>query len=339
MTDVALLAAGLIVLIVGGELFVRGAAKTAERFGVPPLLIGLTLVGFGTSTPELVTSVEASMIGSPGIAIGNIVGSNIANVLLILGIAAAISPIAVGRNALRRDAVLAVLAASALTAIGFVLPLDRFLGLLFLACLAAYIYYAYRQETAGAPGGHTAAYEKGEARDELRGRVATTTPRRPIGARRRLAKVATRLMPLIMAGGGLAAIILGARLLVDGAIGIASAAGVSQAVIGLTIVAVGTSLPELVTSVIAALRGHGDVAFGNVLGSNIYNILGIGGTVAVIAPMEIPPEIVRFDCLVMVGASVLILILGRTGNRISRAEGAALVAGYAAYLYAVSTAA
>jgi len=112
-----------------------------------------------------------------------------------------------------------------------------------------------------------------------------------------------------------------------------------KAVIGLTIVAVGTSLPELVTSVIAALRGHGDVAFGNVLGSNIYNILGIGGTVAVIAPMEIPPEMVRFDCLVMVGASVLILILGRTGNRISRAEGAALVAGYAAYLYAVSAAA
>ena len=323
-------------LIVGGELFVRGAAKTAERFGVPPLLIGLTLVGFGTSMPELVTSVEASMIGSPGIAIGNIVGSNIANVLLILGLAAAISPIAVGPNALRRDAVLALLAASALTAIGFVLPLDRFVGSLFLLCLAAYLYYAYRQETAGAPAGHTAAYEKGEARDELRAHRAGTAPRRPMGARRRLAKVAARLMPLIVAVGGLVAIVLGARLLVDGAIGIASAAGVSQAVIGLTIVAIGTSLPELVTSVIAAVRGHGDVAFGNVLGSNIYNILGIGGTVAVIAPTDIPPEIVRFDCLVMVGVSVLILILGRTASRISRGEGAALVAGYAAYLYAVS---
>ena len=167
MTDIALLTTGLIVLIIGGELFVRGAATTAARFGVPPLLIGLTLVGFGTSTPELVTSVEASMIGSPGIAIGNIVGSNIANVLLILGLAAAISPIAVGPNALRRDAVLALLAAAALTAIGFMLPLDHSVGLLFLACLAAYIYYAYRQETAGAPAGHTAAFEKIEAHDEL----------------------------------------------------------------------------------------------------------------------------------------------------------------------------
>lgn len=336
MTDVALLVAGLIVLIVGGELFVRGAATTAARFGVPPLLIGLTLVGFGTSMPELVTSVEASMIGSPGIAIGNIVGSNIANVLLILGLAAAISPIAVGHNALRRDAVLALLAASAFTAVGFLLPLDRLVGLLFLASLAAYIYFAYRQETEGAPAGHSAAFEKGEAKDELRRPRATQALQRPTTTRRRVAKLATRLMPFLMTLGGLAAIILGARLLVDGAIGIANAAGVSQAVIGLTIVAIGTSLPELVTSVIAAVRGHGDVAFGNVIGSNIYNILGIGGTVAVISPTEIPSEILRFDCLVMVGVSVLILILGRTGGRISRAEGAALVAGYAAYLYVVS---
>ncbi len=338
MSDVALLVVGLIVLIVGGELFVRGAATTAARFGVPPLLIGLTLVGFGTSLPELVTSIEASMIGSPGIAIGNIVGSNIANVLLILGLAAAISPIAVGPNALRRDATLALLAAFAFTAVGFLLPFDRLVGLLFLASLAAYIYYAYRQETGGAPAGHTAAFEKGEAREELRRRDGATAPGRPVSVRRRLVKLAARLLPLILAVGGLAAIILGARLLVGGAVGIASAAGVSQAVIGLTVVAIGTSLPELVTSVIAALRGHSDVAFGNVIGSCIYNILGIGGTVAVIAPTEIPPEILRFDCLVMVGVSALILILGRTGNRISRAEGAALVAGYATYLYVVAPA-
>lgn len=340
MTDIALLTTGLIVLIIGGELFVRGAATTAARFGVPPLLIGLTLVGFGTSTPELVTSVEASMIGSPGIAIGNIVGSNIANVLLILGLAAAISPIAVGPNALRRDAVLALLAAAALTAIGFMLTLDHSVGLLFLACLAAYIYYAYRQETAGAPAGHTAAFEKIEAHDELNENDLAKVVAAPVMALgTRLANTAAWVMPLLMAIGGLIAVIFGGMLLVDGAIGIAKSAEVSEAVIGLTIVAIGTSLPELVTSIIAALRGHGDIALGNVLGSNIYNILGIGGVTALVAPTAIPPEIVRFDCLVMVGVSVLILILGRTGHRISRAEGAALVAGYAAYLYAVSAAA
>jgi cation:H+ antiporter len=336
MIDFAALTAGLIVLIAGGELFVRGAATTAGRFGVPPLLIGLTLVGFGTSMPELVTSVEASLLGSPGIAIGNIVGSNIANILLILGIAATISPISVRQNALRRDGVFVLATAAAFWAIGLSLPLNRLVGSAFLTGLAAYLYYAYRQEMAGAPEGHTAAFGKMEAHDELPDGDVTHTaspPAMPPGTR--LAKAAAWVGPLVMAIGGLIAVILGGKLLVDGAIGVAGSAGISEPVIGLTIVAIGTSLPELVTSIIAALRGHGDIALGNVLGSNIYNILGIGGITAVIAPTLIPPQIVHFDSLIMVGVSVLLLVVARTGNCVSRGEGTAMFLGYSAYLYAI----
>jgi cation:H+ antiporter len=276
------------------------------------------------------------LLGSPGIAIGNIVGSNIANILLILGIAAAISPISVRQSALRRDGVFVLLSASAFWAIGLALPLDRLVGSAFLACLAAYLYYAYRQEMVGAPAGHTAAFEKIKAHDELsESDVAQTVAAPGVALGTRLASTTVWLMPLLMAIGGLIAVIFGGKLLVDGAIGIAKTAEVSEAVIGLTIVAIGTSLPELVTSIIAALRGHGDIALGNVLGSNIYNILGIGGVTAVVAPTAIPPELVHFDCFIMVGVSVLLLVVARTGNCVSRSEGVAMFLGYSAYLYAI----
>lgn len=335
MATYLLFAGGLALLVVGGDLLVRGASTTAERFGMPPLLIGLTLVGFGTSMPELVTSAEASLLGAPGIAVGNIVGSNISNILLILGISALITPIAVRELALKRDGAVVLVTAAAFCAIGFVLPLNRLIGAVFLVGLTAYIIYAYRQEMAGAPAGHTAAYEKREALEELldshavQAQVATAGPD-PAG--RTFAAVR---IPLAMALGGLVVVIIGGKILVDGATGIARSAGISETVIGLTIVAVGTSLPELVTSVIAALRHHGDVALGNVLGSNIYNILGIGGVTALIAPTAIPREIVHFDNLVMLAVSVLLLIIARTGYRIGRGEGMVLLAGYGAYVFAV----
>ncbi|MXN65344.1 calcium/sodium antiporter [Stappia sp. GBMRC 2046] len=332
MTDFLFLLLGFALLVAGGELLVRGAAGTAERLGMSPLLIGLTLVGFGTSMPELVTSVQASLSGSPGIAVGNIVGSNIANILLILGISTMIMPLAVRQKALVRDGGLVLVTAALFAVLGFFLPLDRFVGVVFLACLAGYLHYAYSQEKADAPKGHTAAFEKVEAHDEV---LAGQAGSPPSAARPAQGGAMALVLPLALAVAGLAVVVAGGKILVDAASSIARSAGISETLIGLTIVAVGTSLPELVTSVVAALRRHGDVALGNVLGSNIYNILGIGGVTALIAPTTIPAEIAHFDNLVMVGVSVLLLAVAFTGRRISRGEGALLLAVYALYLFAI----
>lgn len=330
MPDVVLLIAGLALLIVGGELLVRGAVGVAERLGMSPLLIGLTLVGFGTSTPELVTSVEAAMIGSPGIAIGNVVGSNIANVLLILGASALISPIAVGSRALARDGVAVLGVAVLFAAIGLLLPLDRIVGTGLVLGLIGYIWLAWLQESRDGADGHTAAYEKAEAFDELH-----DGPIRHQPEAKRWAERVGLLLPLAMAIGGLALVVLGGKQLVGGAVGLARNLGISETVIGLTIVAVGTSMPELVTSLVAAYRRHSDVALGNVMGSSIYNILGIGGATALLSPTVVPPEIASFDNLVMVASSLALLVLAHSGRRISRIEGAALLVAYAVYVYAL----
>lgn len=318
-----LIVGGLALLIVGGELLVRGSVRVAERFGVSPLLIGLTLVGFGTSTPELVTSVQAAIIGSPGIAVGNIVGSNIANILLILGLSAIIFPIAVQENALRRDGMFVLGTALLLAAISLTVGLERWVGALFVLGLTGYMVYAYRQERTAAAlaGDHTAAFEKAEAAEGVDPALRPRSPPR-----------AGVLVPLAMAIGGLAVIILGGRLLVDGAVQAARALGMSEEVIGLTIVAVGTSMPEFVTSVVAAIRRQMDVALGNILGSNIYNILGIGGVTALIAPTAVPAQIATFDNWVMVGVSALLLLFAWTGRRLSRFEGGVFVALYIGYV-------
>lgn len=324
MADIAWLLAGLVLLVVGGELLVRGAVQAAERLGVSPLLIGLTLVGFGTSTPELVTSVQASIAGSPGIAIGNVVGSNIANILLILGLAAVIFPIAVASNALKRDGTLVVATAVLLAGVSAVLILDRIVGVVFVGLLAAYVFYAWRQESIGAPEGHTSAHAKAVAFEETHDKVVSAPPK-PAGG--------SILVPLLIAVAGLAVVVVGGNFLVSSAIGLARGFGISETVIGLTIVAVGTSMPELVTSVIAALRKNSEVALGNILGSNIYNILGIGGVTALIAPVSVPMEIISFDNLVMIAVSVLMVIFAFTGRVIGRIEGAVLVALYVAYVW------
>lgn len=330
--DYLLLTVGLILLIAGGELLVRGAATSAERLGMSPLLVGLTVVGFGTSTPELVTSVEASLLGSPGIAIGNIVGSNIANILLIAGIAALISPLSVSGHALARDGVVMLLAALGLVGLGLMMAqLDRAVGAVLVACLICYVWYAYIKERSAAHEGHTAAFDRGEAHElVVRAHSAVGGPDVP-SARRTITEVG---VPLAIALGGLAIVILGGRLMVEGAIGLARNLGLSETLIGLTIVAVGTSLPELAACVIAALRKQSEIAIGNILGSNIYNILGIGGATALLAPTVIPPEIVRFDLFVMLAASLALLIFARSGMRIGRTEGAVLVGSYVLYIIA-----
>ncbi|EPX83856.1 calcium/sodium antiporter [Salipiger mucosus] len=308
---------GLALLVIGGELLVRGAVQAAERIGISPLVIGLTLVGFGTSMPELVTSVQAGLGGFPGIAFGNIVGSNIANILLIAGVSALICPVIVARSALRRDAVVMLLVAISFAVLALVVPMGRAVGSGMLVLLVGYIWFVIQQEKSTADGG--AIHDKSVALAEADPGIAPPHVRNGL------------LIPLLIALVGLVLIVAGGSFLVSGAVAIARSFGVSETVIGLTIVAVGTSMPELVTSVIAALKRQGDVAFGNVVGSNIYNVLGIGGTTALIAPSNVPSEIARFDAPVMVAVTLLLVLFATTGLRIGRREGAILLAGYIAY--------
>jgi cation:H+ antiporter len=312
MTEsILLVLGGLVLLALGGELLVRGAVGMAARIGISPLLAGLTIVGFGTSMPELATSVQAALGGAPAIAIGNVVGSNIANILLILGISAVVVPLAVNPASYQRDSL--AMGGSALLATGAVMlgVIGLLPGIVLVITLAGYLWWAYKSESAA----HDAEAE----------RHAAEMDERP---------VPPDTGPVVLAGmvvAGLAAAIFGAGWLVDGAVVLAAAAGVSQSVIGLTVVAIGTSLPELIACLVAVLRKHGDVALGNVVGSNIYNLCGILGTTAIIHPIAVPAEIARFDIWVMLGVTLLLLLQLRSGWRLSRAEGAMLLVLYVAY--------
>ena len=312
MNNILFLALGVLLLTIGGEALIRGAVAAANRLNVSPLLTGLIIVGFGTSAPELVVSVDAAMRAQPDLAIGNVVGSNIGNILLILGICALITPLSVRPLALRRDAITVVIASIAFT----ILSRDGTLGYLdaavLLSAFAAYLAWAYWSERCHfAP---SAELHEAEAKE------LTSLPRSP----------ATTILAIVF---GLLMLIGGARVLLIGAVGIAQAFGVSEAVIGLTIVAVGTSLPELSVSVIAAFRKHADVAVGNILGSNIFNLLGILGISALLQPLQVHERVFRFDQWVLLGTAVLILLFLYTGRRLTRLEGATLLAGYGLYLW------
>ncbi len=309
--SILLVAGGLVLLALGGELLVRGAVGMAARIGISPLLAGLTIVGFGTSMPELATSVQAAMAGAPGIAIGNVVGSNIANILLILGISALIAPLVVNPRSFKRDSI--ALGGSALLCTAAVLlgVIGRLPGVVLLVCLVGYIWYAYKSEAA--------------ANDEECQRHETEAADVPVPPQTGPAILGAMIVA------GLVAAIFGAGWLVDGATVLASAAGVSESVIGLTVVAIGTSLPELIACVVAVIRKHGDVALGNVVGSNIYNVMGILGGTAIIQPIAVPAEIAAFDIWAMLGVTALLLVQLRSGWKLSRAEGAVLVALYIGY--------
>ncbi|MBB3034739.1 calcium/sodium antiporter [Alteriqipengyuania lutimaris] len=314
-----LLLGGLVLLVLGGEFLVRGAVVIAGKLGVSPLMIGLTIVGMGTSMPELAASLQAALAGSPGIALGNIVGSNIANTLLILGVAAILAPIAVARGTLLRDGGVGLLAACALLAIAWTTGLGRVAGLVLVAMMIGYLVVAYRQERKAAA--HSAAFDKAVALENV---DPALTPEQGRGT-----GWAVSLAFLLA---GLVCIVGGGTLLVDAAVKIAIEFGMSETLVGLTIVAVGTSLPELVTSAVAAIRKQSEVALGNVLGSNIYNVFFIGGVTGIISPTPVPEAIARFDLPVLVGVSLLAMVLAFTGARLSRREGAVLVAAYCVYL-------
>ncbi|MEF2554496.1 hypothetical protein VQ042_24885 [Aurantimonas sp. A2-1-M11] len=225
-------------------------------------------------------------------------------------------------GAVQRDAMVMLGVSVVFAALAFLVPFGRLVGLAFLGALAVYIYLAFRQESGS--GEHGAVHDKATALQTVDPAV-TPGPRRQGGL----------IYPLLLAIGGLVLVVLGGRFLVEGAVAIAESFRIPETVIGLTIVAVGTSMPELVTSVVAALKRQGDVAFGNIVGSNIYNLLGIGGATALISPTRVPQEIVIFDNLLMVGVTLIFVVFAATGLRIARREGAVLLAAYLAYLYII----
>lgn len=303
---------GIALLTIGGEALIRSSLAAAKRLGVSPLLSGLVIVGFGTSAPELVVSVNAAIDGRPDIAIGNVVGSNIGNIMLILGVCALITPLAVKPLALRRDAVTVVAASALFLVLVGGSALGRMDAAIFLSALAAYLVWAYWSERFhAAPSGEL---HRAEA-EEL-----STVPK-------------SLLWTVIAVILGLLLLITGSQIFLKGAIGIAAYFSVPEAVIGLTLVAVGTSLPELSISVIAAIRRHADVAVGNILGSNIFNLLGILGVSSLLQPLPVHQRILQFDQWVMLGTSVLLLFLLYTGRRLSRAEGGVLLMGYGIYVW------
>ncbi len=303
---------GFLLLFGGGELLLRGAVGLARVFGLSPLLIGLTVVAAATSMPELVVTVTAGLDGLTDIGVGNVVGSNIANILLILGAAAVIRPIPTHPRMVRRDAG-AVLIATALFA-GFAVtgPLGWVHGAIMLALLAFYLGFSVWSEAAAA------TRDRPPARKE-----------EPTGIGWVPAGPGVALITVAAGAGGL---VLGSDLLVEGAVTIARAAGISESVIGLTLIAIGTSLPELATAVTAARHHHADLALGNALGSNIFNILLVLGVLVMIAPVQLAAEVLRFDLWVMVGVTVLLFPIMLSGWRISRLEGGLFLVLYAAYI-------
>jgi len=313
---------GLVGLIIGAELLVRGASRLAIGFGISPLVVGLTVVAFGTSSPELAVSTGSALSGQADIALGNVVGSNIFNVLFILGLSASIGTLVVAQQLIRLDVPLMIGVAILPLLLGLDGKIGRLDGLLLFAGIVAYIVFAIRQsrkETKEIEAEYDHEFGQGGG----------------MGPRQAVIQIA-----LVIAG--LALLVVGARWLVNGAVALARSLGLSELIIGLTIIAAGTSLPEVATSVIASLRGERDIAVGNVVGSNIFNILAVLGLTAAVAPegVTVPVAALRFDIPFMIAVSVACLPIFFTGYRIARWEGLLFLAYYVAYtLYLVLDAA
>lgn len=299
--------AGLLLLTGGAEGLVRGAASLAQRLGLSSLVIGLTVVAFGTSMPELVVSAGAALRGSPAVALGNVVGSNIANIGLILGVASLIAALRVQAQVIRFD--MPILGAVSLGLVALLADgqIGRFDGALLVLGLIGYVTYSIRWAQAEPDAGVEREFEE------------ALPPQRGLG------------LDLFYLGIGLALLLGGAHLLVEGAVALAVRLDVSEVVVGLTVVAVGTSLPELATSTVAAWKGEGDIAVGNAVGSCIFNILGILGITALVHPMG-TSGLGMVDGAVMVGFTLFLLPLMRTGFVLSRIEGALLLAAYVGYI-------
>ncbi|MFW6092307.1 MAG: calcium/sodium antiporter [Actinomycetota bacterium] len=305
---VLLVAAGLTVLAAGGEILVRGAAGLARTLGMPSLVVGLTVVSFATSTPELAVSVDSILSGAPGIAVGNVVGSNIANILLVLGAAALVVPLTVRSRLVRVDIPVMVAISVLLLVVALDRTINRLDGALLLVALIGYVTL-----------------------------IVAIARRRPGPLPRRSLEPSCARHPAIhvlFVAGGVAMLVFGARWLVTGATEVASWLGVSDLVIGLTVVAIGTSLPELATSVVAVVRSQRDMAVGNLVGSNVFNIGSVLGITAVVAPDGIPVDraALWFDLPVMLAVALVLLPIAFTALAVARWEGALFLVFYAAYI-------
>ncbi len=303
------LAGGLVLLVVFGDALVRGAADISYRLGIPPLIVGLTVVAFGTSAPELVVSVKAALDNIPGIAIGNVVGSNIANILLVLGLPAIISATRCDHHALDRNTYIVLGTSILFTGLCFLTPMTFWDGALLFGLLIAFLWLSARRAMRSRPDGSVVPIE--DDVEPMPGPIWVS------------------IAALVL---GLVGLPLAAHLTVDGASGVASAWGVSDTVIGLTIVAIGTSLPELATTLIAAIRQHGALALGNVLGSNLFNMLAIVGITAMVTPLAIPQEVLRLDIWVMLAATLVLVPFVVWEVPIGRIAGIAFLTAYVFYI-------
>ncbi|MDO8288737.1 MAG: calcium/sodium antiporter [Parvibaculum sp.] len=317
------LAFGLVLLMLAGDLLVRGAAGLAARAGLSPLIIALTVVAIGTSMPELVISVSAALQGSPDIAIGNVVGSNIANILLILGLPALIYPIVCNARGLRRNTVVMLGTSLLLIALCFLGPLAFTEGLILIGLLVAYLFWS-AWEAQRHPEDVTAQTKKAEELMEEADHKLS-----PAGTPVHMAK--SHIIAFILVG--CIGLPVGAHLVVEGGTEIARFFGVPDAVIALSLIAIGTSLPELATSLMAAFRHRYDLAIGNVVGSNIVNILGILGINALIMPLPVAANFLHFDLWVMLAAALVIMAIIGTHGTITRSKGVMFITAYGAYLY------
>ncbi len=314
MSTILLLIAGLALLIIGAEILVRGASRLAAAAGISPLVIGLTVVAFGTSSPELAVSVQSAFAGQADIALGNVVGSNIFNVLFILGVSALIIPLVVAQQLVRLDVPIMIGISVLVYLFGLNGQIGRLEGLVLFAGIVAYTGFLIRQS-------------RKETKEVQQEYAQEFGDRPPHGIR-------FTIVNLLLVVGGLVLLVLGARWLVDSAVSLAQALGLSELIIGLTIVAAGTSMPEVATSIVAAIRGERDIAVGNVVGSNIFNLLAVLGLTSLVAPdgVPVPAAALAFDLPVMTAVAVACLPVFFTGFRIARWEGALFLGYYAAYV-------
>jgi cation:H+ antiporter len=314
LIDAVMFVGGLVALYFGADWLVHGAARLARALGISAVIVGLTIVAFGTSAPELVVTVLAAARGQPDVAVGNVVGSNIVNIGLILGLSASVAAIRIQAGLVLREMPIMIGTALALIWLGADGMISRVDALILLAMFVAFVLYMLRAARLTSAPVLEAEFDEFE---QDRGMT-------PTGA--------GRGRDVLLIGSGLVGLVVGAELLVRAAVSLARAAGISELVIGLTIVSVGTSLPELATSVVAALRREADIAVGNVVGSNIFNVLTVLGIAPLVQPVAVAGSLYEFEMWVMLAFSLLLPILCRSGLRLARIEGILLVIGYLAFV-------
>ena len=316
--DMLLVFAGLGILLVAGDFLVKGAVSLSLRLGIPALIVSFTIVGFGTSAPELLIAVQSALEGAPGIALGNVVGSNIANVLLVLGIPALLFTFDTGRCDTKRTYIQMIAASVVFIAICFLGPLYIWQGVVLLVLLAAMLGDAFRSARSARHCNATDSVTSEELAE-----LEDADPNMPIW------KVAAYMIA------GIIGLPFGADILIEGALGIAHDKGISEEVVGLTLVAVGTSLPELATTVVAALRRQADVALGNVIGSNMFNLLAIMGIASFFGPLEVAPRFLTSDLWIMLASSLALALFVFSGLKLSRIWGFIYLSAYVGYVVAM----